>query len=123
MKDSTAAETELGFFFFLNEKQESHQQYNVIKCSTQLLVQGRASLLVALALTLASAFDGPHRRIRSLSNTLQSCLRLGEQLARAPLSRDFGKGKEFVKDTAATPSPILRETAMGFFMSREDSRF
>lgn len=40
------------FLFFFSDKQESHQQYNVITCSKQLLVQGKASLQVALALTL-----------------------------------------------------------------------
>lgn len=68
-------------------------------------------------------FDALHRTIYSLSNTLQLCLRLSEQLARAPLSRDFGEGRDFVKDTAATPFPVLRKTAMGLLMSRENSRF
>lgn len=110
-----------GCFFFLNEKQKSHQQNNVIKCSTQLSLQGRA-----LALTLA--WDWylplmPLRRICSLSNVLQSCLKLNEQLVHAPLGRYFGEERDFVKDTATTLSPILKETVMGLPSSREDSMF
>lgn len=107
--------------FFFNEKQESHQQNNVIKCSTQLPLQGRA-----LALTLAR--DQylplmPLRRICSLRNVLQSCLKLKKQLVHAPLGRYFGEERDFVKDTATTLSPILKETVMGLPSSREDSTF
>lgn len=114
-------------FFFFNEKQESHQQYNVIKCSMQLPVQGRACLLVASALTLARGWDLLLMPLTEDSIHSATCCShawgsVNDQ--HVPFSAEiFGEGRDFVKDTAATPSSILRETATGLLTSREDSRF
>lgn len=66
---------------------------------------------------LIPAVDAPH------SNMLQPCLMFMNQ-PHVPLSVEIlGKEEIFFKDTAVTPSSILREIAVGLLTSREDSRF